>query len=103
MVQGQLQGPWGQRAAAPQALPQTGGVALPPPVPTVEKVWHVAVNGVATGPYGRGHLGRMAAEGGLTRETLVWTPGQDGWKPADEIAELAQLFTIQPPPPPPGA
>ena len=52
-------------------------------------------------PFGRGHLGRMVAEGSFARETLVWSPGQDGWKPAGEIAELAQLFTIAPPPPPP--
>ena len=43
----------------------------------------------------------MVTEGGLTRESLVWTQGQDGWKPAGEIAELAQLFTVLPPPPPP--
>lgn len=86
-------GPWGaQPAQAP---------ASPPP-PPVEKVWHVAVDGAATGPYGRGHLGRMAADGSLTRETLVWTPGSSGWLKADEIAELAQLFTIAPPPPPLG-
>jgi hypothetical protein len=40
------------------------------------------------------------SDGSLTRETLVWAPGQDGWKPAGEIAELAQLFTVMPPPPP---
>ena len=84
-------GPWG---AAPQP-------PAPPAPPPVEKVWHLAENGETKGPYGRGHLGRMVAEGGFTRDTLVWSPGQDGWKPAGEIAELAQLFTILPPPPPP--
>jgi len=44
----------------------------------------------------------MATEGTLKRETYVWTAGQDGWKPAEDVAELAQLFTILPPPPPPG-
>ncbi len=92
-------GPWGA-APAPQASAVTAPPVAPPP-PPVEKVWHVAVNGQATGPYGRGHLGRMVTDGSFTRDTLVWSPGQDGWKPADEIAELAQLFTIAPPPPPP--
>lgn len=45
-------------------------------------------------------MGRMASEGGLSRETHVWTAGQDGWKRAGEVDELAQLFTILPPPPP---
>lgn len=85
-------GPWGAVAPQPSA---------PPPPPPVEKVWHLAENGETKGPYGRGHLGRMVTEGGFTRDTLVWSAGQDGWKPAGEIAELAQLFTILPPPPPP--
>ncbi|RJL05429.1 DUF4339 domain-containing protein, partial [Paracoccus aestuarii] len=72
----------------------------PPPLPgrAVETVWHVAIGDAAQGPYGRAHLGRMAAEGSFARDTLVWTPGQDGWLPADEVAELAQLFTMLPPP-----
>ncbi|MCL7465616.1 SPFH domain-containing protein [Phaeovulum sp. NW3] len=85
-------GPWGQ---APVAAPP------PPPPPVVEKVWHLAEQGQTKGPYGRGHLGRMVTEGSFTRDTLVWSPGQDGWMRAEEIAELAQLFTIAPPPPPP--
>ena len=90
-------GPWGQ---AP--LPQGASAALPPPLPGPrgETVWHVARNGDADGPFGRGHLGRLARDGKFTRETLVWSPGQDGWKPADEVPELAQLFTVSPPPPP---
>ncbi|MCT4556582.1 MAG: SPFH domain-containing protein [Pelagimonas sp.] len=86
------QGPWG---AAPQAAP-----AAPPP-PPVEHVWHIAENGATTGPFSKARLGRMATDGQLTRETLVWTAGQDGWKPAGQVQELAQLFTILPPPPPP--
>ncbi|MDO5706289.1 MAG: SPFH domain-containing protein [Paracoccus sp. (in: a-proteobacteria)] len=91
-------GPWGPAA---HAAPAAAGAA-PPPVPgkTVETVWHLAVDGAAQGPYGRGHLGRMAAEGQFSRETLVWAPGQDGWRPADEVPELAQLFTMLPPPVP---
>ena len=87
------QGPWGS-APAPQA-------ATPPPPPPVEKVWHIAENGATKGPFSRADLGKMAAEGGLTRETHVWTAGIDGWTRAGEIAELAQLFTVMPPPPPP--
>jgi hypothetical protein len=41
----------------------------------------------------------MVADGALTRETWVWTQGQDGWKRAEDT-ELAQLFTVLPPPPP---
>jgi hypothetical protein len=90
-------GPWG--AIPGQQAPQPA-VQSPPPLHP-ETLWHIAVDGQAEGPYGRAKLGRLAQEGRFSRETLVWTAGQDGWKPADEIAELAQLFTVAPPPPPP--
>ncbi len=86
-------GPWG-------AVPQQAAPQSPPPLHP-ETVWHIAMGGQADGPYGRAHLGRLAREGTFTRETLVWAPGQDGWKAAEDVAELAQLFTVAPPPPPP--
>jgi len=82
-------GPWGS-AAAPVA----------PPPPPVEHVWHIAEKGETSGPYSKADMGRRAADGSLTRDTFVWTPGQDGWKRAEEVQELARLFTILPPPPP---
>jgi membrane protease subunit (stomatin/prohibitin family) len=51
----------------------------PPPPPPVEHVWHIAENGETKGPYSKAALGRMAAAGELTRDTYVWTAGQDGW------------------------
>jgi hypothetical protein len=88
-------GPWG--AAQPAPAP-AAAMAPPPPPPPVEHVWHMAVNGETKGPYSRAAMGRMVTEGGLSRETLVWTAGQDGWKAAGDVAELATLFTVLPPP-----
>lgn len=87
-------GPWGRQ---PQPQPTQ---SAPPPLPgrQAETVWHVAIDGAASGPFGRGHLGRLIADGKFTRDTLVWTPGQDGWMAADDVPELAQLFTMMPPP-----
>ena len=94
MAQQMQPGPWGARPALQPASP-------PPPPPPAEHVWHIAENGKTHGPYSRAALGRMAGDGSLTRKTQVWTAGQDGWKPAEDVAELAQLFTVLPPPPPP--
>ncbi|SMX29918.1 SPFH domain / Band 7 family protein [Pelagimonas phthalicica] len=88
----------GAMAPGVQAAPAAG---MAPPPPPVEHVWHLAVNGQTTGPFSKADLGRMASSGELTRETHVWTAGQDGWKKAGDVQELAQLFTIMPPPPPP--
>src|SRR5690606_23242986 len=82
---------------------QGAGAATPPPPPPAEQVWHIAENGQTTGPFSRADLGRMAQSGQLTRETLVWSAGQDGWTRAGDIDMLAQLFTVMPPPPPPPA
>ena len=87
-------GPWG---GASQPSP---AAAPAPPPPPVEHVWHIAENGQTHGPYSKAALGRMATEGKLTRESHVWTAGQDGWLRAGEVPELAQLFTVMPPPPP---
>ncbi|WP_278922654.1 SPFH domain-containing protein [Pseudophaeobacter profundi] len=98
---GQAAGPWGARPAA--AAPAQAAAPAAPPPPPVEHVWHTAENGTTSGPFSKARLGRMAQEGSLTRDTHVWTPGQDGWMRAGDVAELAQLFTILPPPPPPPA
>jgi len=96
MAQNMQTGAWAPIPAPPapvQAPP-------PPPPPPVEKVWHVAKSGETTGPFSRANLGRMANDGGLTRDTQVWTAGQDGWMRAEDVMELAQLFTVMPPPTP---
>ncbi|MEM8869179.1 MAG: SPFH domain-containing protein [Pseudomonadota bacterium] len=94
-MMGGANGPWGQAPAPASAAPP------PPPPPPVEKVWHTATAGKTSGPFSRADLGKAVAEGTLTRDTHVWTPGIDGWTRAGDISELAQLFTVMPPPPPP--
>jgi membrane protease subunit (stomatin/prohibitin family) len=90
-------GPWGSGGSG-GATPQA--VTPPPPPPPVEHVWHIAKDGQTTGPFSKARMGQMVGDGTLSRDTHVWTPGQDGWKTAGEVMELAQLFTILPPPPP---
>jgi membrane protease subunit (stomatin/prohibitin family) len=94
---GAVAGPWGpvQQPAGAAASPP------PPPPPPAEHVWHIAEGGETKGPFSTAAMGRMAASGALTRDSLVWTPGQDGWKRAEDVADLARLFTVMPPPPPP--
>jgi len=94
----QMANPWGQQAAQQPAA----AAPMAPPPPPVEHVWHIAENGETKGPFSKADMGKMVADGSLTRGTHVWTQGQDGWKTANDVAELAQLFTVMPPPPPPG-
>ncbi len=97
--QAAAQGPWGTRPADTLA-PSAPQARMVPPPPPVEHVWHIAVGGETSGPFSKAAMGRKAADGSLTRDTYVWTPGQDGWQRAEAVPELAQLFTVLPPPPP---
>ena len=92
------------------ALPGVGGAAPaapaaaappPPPPPPAAKQWHLAENGATKGPFPESDLQAMASAGQLTRTTMVWSAGMDGWKPAADT-ELSRLFAMVPPPPPPG-
>lgn len=87
-------GPWG-------AAPQAPAAAAPPPPPPLPqgKQWHLTENGATLGPFVLDDLRKMAMTGRISRASLVWAQGQDGWKPAAET-ELAALFDSLPPPPP---
>ncbi|SIT78581.1 SPFH domain-containing protein [Pontibaca methylaminivorans] len=105
-------GPWGAapaqgagQSAPPPAPPAASGGAAatpPPPPPGGDPVWHLAENGETKGPFSETDLAGMAARGGFGRESWVWKAGQDGWKRAAEIDELAPLLATLPPPPPEG-
>ncbi len=87
-------------AMANQMAGQMARPTPPPPPPTIEHVWHIAKDGETSGPFSKAALGRMARDGELSRDSYVWTEGQDGWQRAEDVMELARLFTILPPPPP---
>lgn len=89
-------GPWGGRptSAAPSAPP-------PPPPQAQEVEWHLAENGATSGPYTSENLKGLMAQGRFTRDSLVWSAGMDGWKPAKDVQGLANLLSRMPPPPPP--
>ncbi|KPQ07573.1 MAG: putative virion core protein (lumpy skin disease virus) [Rhodobacteraceae bacterium HLUCCA12] len=80
---------------------QPGAAAPPPPPPPAQAAWHIAENGQTKGPFAVAQLQEMVAQGALTRETLVWTQGQEGWQKAGDTNALSQLFGATPPPPPP--
>lgn len=73
--------------------PQAG--VTPPPIPV--SVYHVAVNGQATGPFDMNTLAQMVAVGSLFAGSLVWKAGMPTWVKADTVDELKGLFTAMPP------
>lgn len=91
MGMAQNMGPWGAAPAHASAPP-------PPPSPA-GKQWHVAENGTTKGPFTEIDLVGMIAAGALSRASMVWSAGMEGWKTAADT-ELARLFAQVPPPPP---
>ena len=71
-----------------------------PPAAPKQQLWYTAEDGETQGPFTASRLGQMASRGEVSRNTYVWTEGQDGWQIASDVEELAHLFAARPPPPP---
>ena len=69
-----------------------------PPVALPAYQYFVAHNGQSLGPYGAQQLQQFLAGGNITRDSMLWREGLAGWMPAQQMTELAQLFTTQAPP-----
>jgi membrane protease subunit (stomatin/prohibitin family) len=86
------------RMMQPGALAGVPGAA--PPAPPA--LWHVAVNGQTTGPFGLDQLMAAIAAGQVTSSTLVWSAGMPGWATAGQVPQIAASFGVPSPPPVPG-
>jgi len=81
-------------------MPGNTAAAAPPPVPQ-QTAFHVAINGQAQGPFPLAQIVQGIGAGQITPESLVWSAGMDGWKPASEVPQIAGSFAPAPPPLPP--
>lgn len=72
-----------------------------PPPPPMATQFFVAVNGAQTGPYTEQVMQQMIQQGSLKAETMIWKNGMAAWAAANQVAEIAKLFTMVPPPLPP--
>lgn len=69
--------------------------AVPPPLQS--SLYHVALNGKASGPYDFNMLKQMAASGQFTADTLVWKNDMSDWAKAGSLDELKSVFVEVPP------
>lgn len=76
-----------------------GGMNIPPPMPTVQ--YFTAINGQQAGPFTLQQLQLLVGSGRLTRQTYVWKQGMANWEYAENVPEVASLFSANTPPPPP--
>jgi len=71
--------------------------AAPPPIPGA-KPFYLAIEGKQAGPFTLAELEGQRDAGALTRDSLVWRDGYDGWTKVAECDDLAPLLAKMPPP-----
>ncbi len=77
-----------------------GQMATPPPPPPMVQLY-ASINGQQQGPFPIATLQQMVAQNQITKDTLVWKQGMQGWTAAGQVPETSGLFGAMPPPPPP--
>jgi membrane protease subunit (stomatin/prohibitin family) len=88
----------GQQMAGAMSGTASAG-STPPPMPGTTVVgYYVGAGGKQAGPFDVGTIRNKAADGSLTRQSLVWKPGMAGWVAAESVDELRSLFADVPPP-----
>ncbi len=86
----------GKAVAAQQSPVQNS----PPPLPGEESncSYYVGKDGKQSGPFNKDAIITYIKKGSISRETLMWKDGMDGWQPAEQFAEFAGEMKKTPPP-----
>ncbi|NPA60051.1 MAG: SPFH domain-containing protein [Epsilonproteobacteria bacterium] len=69
----------------------------PPPIPKAQ-TYYLAINGVSTGPLTIEQIKAMIQKNQISKETLAWREGMDGWEKISSLDKLKNLFKATPPP-----
>ncbi|SCY62786.1 SPFH domain-containing protein [Desulfoluna spongiiphila] len=89
----------GAQAIQPSAAPASSCAAVPPPLPAQEAItYYLGIGGEQKGPFSRKIIDEMIRDKTLTKETLIWRKGMDGWEKAADVQELRLLLGDGPPP-----
>jgi len=87
------------QAQQPATTSPSAGHAAPPPLPEQEIIkYYLGIGGEQKGPFSRKIIDEMIRDKTLTKETLVWHKGMDGWEKAAKVDELRLLLGNEPPP-----
>ncbi len=69
-----------------------------PPLPLKPVSYYLVINDKRAGPYDEHELHDQAANGTLTKTTLVWREGMRKWRQARDLQELGPIWSSLPPP-----
>tara|TARA_Y100000815_G_C13267951_1_gene471846 strand:- start:24 stop:638 length:615 start_codon:yes stop_codon:yes gene_type:complete len=68
-----------------------------------EKSWYYAENGERKGPVSESEAARLAQDGTIGPDTLVWSEGMQDWAKAATVLPTLGGTPVAAPPPPPGS
>ncbi len=83
--------------AVPKPPPPPPQPPPPPPDPPADEIYFVAVGAEVRGPLSEDEIAAAIAKGEITRATLVWRQGTEGWAPAWDIPAIRGHFAATPP------
>jgi hypothetical protein len=83
--------------ATPRPPPPPPQPPVPPPDPPAEEIYFVAVGTEVRGPLSEDEIAAAIAKGDITRTTLVWRQGTEGWAAAWDIPAIRGHFAATPP------
>ena len=87
----------GKMVTSPQEPPHAS--PSPPPLPLEgECRYFVGKNGKQAGPFDKDAIIGYIKKGAITKETLMWKQGMEGWNAAELFTEFAALLKATPPP-----
>ena len=81
-----------QSQPVPPPLPQEA--AVPPKLP---EVFYAVIDGKQSGPHSCTELARLVRDRKVSASTLVWKPGLDKWRKAEDFSDLLYLISLMPP------
>lgn len=74
---------------------------VPPPLPTFNMQYYLAINGIQKGPYNIETIVSAIQDGRITKDHLVWKAGMSNWAKLASLAEFSPYFNVPPPIPMP--
>jgi hypothetical protein len=82
---------------ATTVVPTAHNVPIPQRNAVPARVYYAVFEGKQAGPFSETEIVRLIADKKLSKETLVWYPGLDNWKTAENIPEILRLVALTPP------
>lgn len=70
---------------------------IPGVMPSVPKVYYVAVDNQSVGPLNESELSQLISQKKVNKDTLAWMPGMQAWQPIEKVPAILKIVALTPP------